>query len=473
MTQSDRRLLSIAFLSLGLLSNFGSLSVTALACVIVSLGLCIQSLSPKPWGPPLPRRAAVALLVVLAASSLHYFDKFGGPLVVFVATFALLVAAIIIHTVVATRAATVVAFVLATISTVTAILANITWGFLDQDVFHFQQDAAQALLHGQNPYSPLVASPNIVPPGVPAWLQLHLPYGPILPVLEAPFRILGDVRILHVVAALVTSLAVLALARRAGTLDRTAGLVMAFPLTIGMVIFSWIDVITMAGLAVWLVSFRSHPRIATCALVVALGAKPTTLIALVPIFFWSIRARRQVIIATVVTALFVLPFALITGVSQFYYNVLGVQLDVLPRLDSLTLNSFLNSIHLPILPFAISACVIAVATILVLRRRPASYGDLLTGTAILATVSFLVAKWAFFNYYYIPAVLLLLAIAGNNLAVDVPEMISPPALLLRSVEWLRGAARRVPRRRATFPSPTRAHGPAAEAVLRDRRVIDR
>jgi hypothetical protein len=93
---------------------------------------------------------------------------------------------------------------------------------------------------------------------------------------------------------------------------------------------------------------------------------------------------------------------------------------------------------------------IAIATILVLRRRPASYGDLLAGTAVLATVSFLVAKWAYFNYYYIPAVLLLLAIAGDGLAVDIPEMISPPAVLLRSVAWLRRAAghrsgrRRVP-----------------------------
>lgn len=447
MTQSDRRLLSIAFLSLGLLFNYGTLSATALACVIASLGLCIHSLSAKPWGPPLPRWAGVALLVALAASTLLYPHDFGGSLVVFAATFALLAVAITVHSLVATRAATMLAFALATISVMTAIVANITWGVASGDVFHFQQDSAQALLHGQNPYSPLVASPNMIAPGVPGWLQLHLPYGPILPVLEAPFRLLGDVRILHVVAALVTSLAVLALARRAGTLDRTAGLVMAFPLTIGMVVSSWVDVITMAGLAVWFVSFRSHPRIATCALVVALGAKPTTLIALAPIFFWSIRARRQVIIAALVTALFVLPFAIITGVSQFYYNVLGVQLDVLPRLDSLTLNSLLNSLHLPILPFAVSACVIAVATILVLRRRPTSYGDLLAGTAILATVSFLVAKWAFFNYYYIPAVLLMLAIAGNNLAVDVPEMISPPAVLLRSVEWLRGAARRVPGRR--------------------------
>ena len=101
-----------------------------------------------------------------------------------------------------------------------------------------------------------------------------------------------------------------------------------------------------------------------------------------------------------------------------------------------------------------SATVIAIATILVLRRRPTSYGDLLAGTAVLATVSFLVAKWAYFNYYYIPAVLLLLAIAGNGLAVDIPEMIRPPAVLLRSVAWLQGAAgHRLGRRRVPAIEP--------------------
>ena len=220
---------------------------------------------------------------------------------------------------------------------------------------------------------------------------------------------------------------------------------MAFPLTTGMILFAWVDIITMAGLAVWVVCFRSHPKIATFALVLALAAKPTTLIALVPVFFWSVCARRQVIIGAIIAALFVLPFAIITGVSQFYYNVLGVQLEVLPRLDSLTINSYLNGLSLPILPFAVSALVIAAATVLVLRRRPNSYGELLTATAILATVSFLVAKWAYLNYYYIPAVLLMLAIAGNRLPVDVPEMIRPPAVFLKSLDWLRGAMGRLPR----------------------------
>jgi hypothetical protein len=384
--------------------------------------------------------------LALGATTVLYNKTLEHP--VFVATFAALAVAILLYSLVRARAAKILAFALAGCSAMAGILANLSWGSVSIDVFQFQQQASAALLHGQNPYSPLVSSPNIIAPGILKWIPLHFPYGPILPVLEAPFRIIGDVRILHLIAAMVMSAAVLLLARRAGTLDRTACVVMAFPLTVGMVLFSWVDIITMAGLSIWIVFFRTHPRIATFALVLALGAKPTTLIAIVPIFFWSIRARRQVIIAAVIAALFVLPFAAITGFSQFYYNVLGVQLAVFPRFDSLTVNSYLHAFSLPVLPFAGSAAVIAAATILVLRRRPNTYGDLLTGTAILATVSFLVAKWAYFNYYYIPAVLLMLAIAGNNLPVDVPAMIRPPVFFERSVEWLRGTIRRLPRSRS-------------------------
>ncbi len=444
MTQSDRRYVSLVFLSLGVLQQFGNLSTTALACVLLSLVFGILSLSPEPAGRQLPRFAAIVLPVALAATSLFANSVFPRP--VFSWTFAVIAVAVVIHMRLKTRAATIAAFVMSGAAAAGGVIANITWGSADRrdDVFHFQQSAAQALLHGQNPYSPLVPSQNVLPPGVVKVIPLHFPYGPVLPVLEAPFRLLGDIRVLHALAAIVLSAAVLLLARRAGTFDRTACVVMAFPLTVGMILFSWVDVITMAALATWFVSFRTHPRVATAALVVALAAKPTTLIALVPIFFWSVRARRQVVIGAGLAALFVLPFALVTGLSQFYYNVLGVQLTVLPRLDSLTVNSYLHAIGLPILPFAVSAVVIGAAAVMCLRHRPATYGDLFTTTAILATVSFLVAKWAYFNYYYIPAVLLMLAIAGDRLPLDAPELIRPPALLLSAIDGLRAVAGRLP-----------------------------
>jgi hypothetical protein len=445
VTPSDHRILSLLFLCAAVMFNFGNISAAALASVIVATGLAILSFSSRPVGRPLPRAAAVGTVIALGATTLFYNRFLAHP--VFLGTFALLATAIVLYSVAKATPAKALALGLAAVSLVLGIAANLSWGSATIDVFQLQQAAAQALLHAHNPYSPTVPSLQLVAPGVPAWLQLHFPYGPILPVLEAPFRLLGDIRVLHLLAALVISAAVLVLARRAGTLGRSACVVMAFPLTAGMVLYSWVDVITMAGVAVWLVSFRTHPKIATAALVVALLGKPTTVIALVPIVFWSVRARRQVITAALIAAAFVLPFAMATGFSQFIYNVLGVDLAVLPRPDSLTFNAYLVSLKLPLLPFAVSAVVVALTAVLVLRRRPATYGDLLTGTAVLAIVSFLVAKWAHFNYYYIPAILLMLAIAGDGLALDTPEMIAPPAALVRSAAWCRAAANRLlPRR---------------------------
>jgi hypothetical protein len=449
MTPSDRRLLSLVLLSFAVVDHFGNLSSVALVCVFLSVVLGAWSFVPVTVGPPLPQVLGIGLVLALGAVSVLYNTTMpnlytgnpGTPL--FLGTFGLVAAAIILHSVVKATLARVVAFGMAAAALAIGIATNITWGSASIDVFQFQQTSSQALLHGRNPYSPIVPSPVFVQPGVPTWLHLHFPYGPIVPVLEAPFRLLGDVRMLHAVAAVTTAAAVLVLAHRAGTLDRSACVVMAFPLTVAMVLFSWVDIITMAGLAVWVVSFRTHPRIAMFALVLALAAKPTTLIALVPIFFWSIRARRQVVIAGLIAALFVLPFAAVTGFSQFYYNVVGVQLAMPPGLGSLTVNSYLNSYGLPILPFAVSALIVATATVLVLRHRPRTYGELLTGTAVIATVSFLVAKWAYFNYYYIPAVLLMLAIAGNDLAVDVPEMMQPPAILRSAADWWRANGARL------------------------------
>jgi hypothetical protein len=465
VTQSDKRLLSLTFLSFGVLNAFGNLSSAALVSVLASLVLALMSLSRAALVPRLNRWSGTALVLVLAATEVLYNGRFLHS--TFLLTFAVLAAAILLYTFVPATAAKIVAALLAAGSVVAGAVTNISWGFTARgdDVFHFQQDASQALLHGANPYTPVVPSLNIVPPGIARWIPLHFPYGPVLPVLEAPFRLLGDIRILHLAAAGVSSAAVVLLARRAKTLDRSVVVAMAFPLTIGMVVSSWVDIIMMAALAVWFVLFRSHPRVATVALVIALATKPTTLIALVPIFFWSVRARRQMLIAGGIAAAFVLPFALVTGLSQFYFNVLGVQLNVLPRLDALTVNSYLHAIGLPILPFAVSAVVIAVTAVLVLRRRPQTYGELLTGTAVLATVSFLVAKWAYFNYYYIPAVLLMLAIAGDNLALDSAELIRPPALLLAVVDGVRGALVRLPGSRrlpgALLPQTGRGTQPEA------------
>lgn len=462
MTQSDSRLLSLIFLSFAVLVRFGSLTSAALFCAVLSATFAIVSLSSRCWGPPPRRFVWPGLVILLAATTVLYNRRLQGA--VSIETFAVTATAIVLFLLVKHVAARILAVALGACAAGLEIASNFTWGFFDIDVFHLQQNAAQALLSGQNPYTPVAMGPQQVAQGVYKEIPLHLPYGPAVPILEAPLQWLGDIRILHILAAVAIAAAVLVLARRAGTLDRAAGVVMAFPLTVGMVLFSWVDILTMAGLAVWMVLFRSHPRIATVALVLALGTKPTALIALVPIFFWSVRARRQVLIAGLVTALVSVPFAVATGVAQFYYDVLGLHIAGFSRYDSLTVNSMLDLLGLPVIPAAVAAAVVCITTFLVLRRRPDTYGDLLAGTAIIVTVSFLLAKWAYFNYYYIAAVLLMLAIAGDNLALDSAEMIRPPALCSAAA---RGLRRRLGRGAGTGRVPGlalpghEAHEPAA------------
>lgn len=460
MTAGDRRLLSLIFLSGGMLAGFGDiasyyllsvhLSGLPIACVMISVLIALHTLTAPTFGPRLPGAARVGLVLILALLGMHYLLLL--PWGIVVAAVSTQTAAIVVFSISRPRLLRAAAVVVGIGSSLWAAVASITWGRADIDVFHFQQAAAQAVLAGHNPYSPLVMSPNEVAPGVLKNIPLHFPYGPILPLLEAPVRLLGDVRVLHVVAAAFTAAAMLVLARRAGTFNIAACVAIAFPLSVGMIVSSWVDIVTMSGFAVWLVLYRSHPKVAVVALAIALCVKPTTLIALVPIYFWSVRARRQVAIAAVLAALVVLPFAVATGFSQFYYNVLGVQLSALPRLDSLTINSYLHLYNLPLLPAALSLLVVGVTTVLVLRHRPSTYGQLLTGTAVLVTMSFLVAKWAYFNYYYIAAVLLMLAVAGDALELDAPALIRPPAFCVAALDLVRRQPWGRPRtRRAANP----------------------
>ena len=53
--------------------------------------------------------------------------------------------------------------------------------------------------------------------------------------------------------------------------------------------------------------------------------------------------------------------------------------------------------------------------------KPRDLADSLDAAALLSLVGFLFAKWAFFNYYFVPATLLLMAFATRGVALGRPE----------------------------------------------------
>jgi hypothetical protein len=76
-------------------------------------------------------------------------------------------------------------------------------------------------------------------------------------------------------------------------------------------------------------------------------------------------------------------------------------------------------------PAIVGTAVSAVAALALLGRRPADTTDLLSRSAALSIIAFLFAKWAFFNYYYVSAVLLVLALASQGQLFD-PEDVALP-----------------------------------------------
>ncbi|MBV8194688.1 MAG: DUF2029 domain-containing protein [Candidatus Dormibacteraeota bacterium] len=298
-----------------------------------------------------------------------------------------------------------------------------TWG-APLDVFSSVQSASSALLAGHNPYSTTFAATVMYGPGIIGTQIIHFQYLPGVAILAAPARLLGDSRISGAVAAAVLFVFTVGLARQgeatqSGRTLRVTALALVLPVTATMTHYGWVDVYAMAGFAGWLALRRDHRHWAVVALATALTIKPTILIALVPMFLWSSRARREMVASGVIAGAVMLPFILATGFGSFYQDVIGIQSQLGVRYDSLTANVAWFNLTGSLLPAWFGPALGAAIAIAVLRRRPSDLSDVLAAAALLATAAFLLSKWAFFNYYYVPIWLLILAAAGRGLPFEV------------------------------------------------------
>jgi hypothetical protein len=290
------------------------------------------------------------------------------------------------------------------------------------DVFQSLQGASNALLHGQNPYQPLFPVEAAVGPFTYTTVPAHFDYLPAAAILTAPGRLLGDVRYMGAVALFaLIAFAVLLAWRSPEARDRVVrvgALCLALPMTVAVIYLSWVDVYSMVGFAGWIVLRRNHRRWSIAFLVITLTVKPVILIALVPALLWSRRARFEALIAAAVAVVLILPFALATGIGNLYQDVVGIQASQNFRADGLTLNSAWYALSGQTLPLWFGLVMGAAVAVFALRRRPADVADVLCSAALLSTAAFLLAKWAFLNYYFIPVWLLVFALAGRGVTFE-------------------------------------------------------
>jgi hypothetical protein len=437
--------MSVAVLGVGLMQAFGDLSNVGLLLVVAALVLALVALkaglrTPGPtWW--------VVTTVIVAITNLLY-PHLGGPFAAHAGAQTLLTLALAATAGGACalrpgRAARALVGA-ASVSLLALMAVTWTWGVNTIDVFSAVTGAAGALLHGANPYGPTF---SFRLPQYPWYIAGHLPYGPAVPILAAPGRLVGDVRVMSVVALGVTFAGLWLLAQQGSLrLDahRVVALAIASPFNVGMVNRSWVEIYIVTGVVLWLALRATHRLIATICLAVAMLVDPVTALLVLPAFIWSRRARVETVVATIVAALFIVPFALVTGVGQLIYNIIGIQLVIGPWYRSLTVTAFLWQTWHVALPPLLPVFVVLIAIALVgWRGRPARLGDVAVQAALVFLSAFLFGKFANFNQYYIGAAMLVTGIAGVGVTFPAGDVALPDVRALRRLVPRRGTPSRL------------------------------
>ena len=303
--------------------------------------------------------------------------------------------------------------------TLSALGVAEAWGKSPIDIFDTQFAAAHALINGHDPYGPTVPTVIHLITGT-VFTNAHFPYGPATVLLDVPGLLVGDLRLGYLVAVVLLVGATILAAPSGRIRDCTAALCIPNPLLVAMVFYSYVDLFSMVGTALWLaLRQRSYP-VAVLALGVALATKPTIWFAVLPMALCSRQLLKEIATAIGIAAGMSIPFAIVAGPVAFLTDTFQKNSAVGIRPDALTLEPFFAahgvSISWPIIAIAPVLLTVAIAW----WRRPQTVGEACTLGAFCCAGILLVAPSAYLNYYFIVAWMLLLsvALAGTPVGSD-------------------------------------------------------
>ena len=425
-------LLSLVLVCGGASLNSGGYSPVALSCELIAILLLALACSAE--DRPLGRWSWFAGVGALSVCDLLY--TLGWSLLEAVFAGLALASVVLVARAQPARLRLAVAVALAAAAATGTVILGFHSGVGDHiDVLQQLQKSANALLHGRNPYGPLTPVRISFNPQT-RWLNLvfeHFSYLPVSALVAVPGALLGDARYSTVAVALVIGAATLALWRSADHRLRPRAehallLAVLFPLLPGMIVFAWVDLEIVAGIAIWL-ALRERSRVlAVLALSLGMCVKPTACILLLPLALRSRRHAAEVVVALAGAAALALAFALPTGIGTFVYAVLGVQFKYSTRPNSLALATPLYFDGLHPFPYVIAAAALLLAAVHVVRHRPHSLGEALTGAALIGLVSCVFNAFAYFNYYVPVASLIVLALMAPRRGVEPgTDAASPPS----------------------------------------------
>jgi hypothetical protein len=399
----------------GFVFGFGMVVAAGLLCV---LAVGKSSRFPR----PLFCAAAIAVPLMLVPTYVNY------PKSLFVAAIMLAAVPLIRRPQIAWAAVILGAGIVAR-----NLFSSWSWGYAQIDVFREVQGSTQALLHGENPYSPVYSIYLDSPLHHVIYGSGSFNYGPVVVLLSLPARLLGDVR-LTLVGLNIAILAAAVIWLRRAWPGRHLGptitaLWAACPFIPLMILTAWTDVFCFAGLAWWLVLRDRNRNWSIVFLALALASKPTMLPLIVPMLFWVRSIWRELLWATAGALVVVAPFALWTGLPQFIYDTFSIYGDLPTRHDSINLNGLSTVLGHGFVPASWLLLGTLATLALFTLRRPRDYGDLLVAGSGALIVAYLFARQAFLNYDFNAAMALLFVIAGGSLRPSPPLTNPLPSVL--------------------------------------------
>ena len=296
-----------------------------------------------------------------------------------------------------------------------------------EDVLIFQQQSAEALMNGGNPYTLTFPDPYGADSkyfygnglSVNGRLLFGYPYLPASLLFVLPGYFLGDVRFSHLAAVVLAALVMFRMARD-DTGKWAAGMFLFTPWVFHMEEIGWTEPFLVLMFAITVALRAGGSRLVPLVLALFLALKQYTVLVL-PLAL-QLLGPRPVGTAAFLAGAVTLPFAF-WDLSAFLHSAVWLQFRQPWRSDVLSFAVLLNYFGLPRMPW-LGFVAAAVALIIVMRRRNAEPAVFARDVAFVLLAFFAFNKQAFYNYYFLVLGALCTAIAasGSGQRIAGPEV---------------------------------------------------
>jgi hypothetical protein len=224
----------------------------------------------------------------------------------------------------------------------------------------------------------------------------------------------GDIRLASVLWAIGASAIVIVVARQSHLSESSKRklllLTVASPLIPTMVVTAWPETLLVATFGLSIALHRRHPVWMVMAIAACLLVVPTALVLFFPFFVWSPSWRLRILAGSLIALGVMFMFSIGVGIPALWFDTVVRHIWEPTHYDGLTVGATVFVSGWGAMPSWIFPAAVVAGCTVILRRKPRDTADLCVAAAFLFLVSTAFASYARFNFYYVVAAMLLLAL---------------------------------------------------------------